>query len=137
MAVSRSDVQEITCRSCGEGSNHEVWLLIDACDRPDLLDECLNEARIRAFVCPYCGEVTFNFIPLLVYYRRDNVVFVSNSKWSTQANRDMLVALSVWLVEDIESGAFWLWRMWRVRRYAKRAVVLDEIDLMLGRLPRK
>ncbi|MBO9392267.1 CpXC domain-containing protein, partial [Caldilinea sp.] len=66
MNHSFSQVAELTCSRCHRTFAAEVWLIVDAAGRPDLL------ARIRAgtlhtFTCPGCGHEEQVDAPLLLY----------------------------------------------------------------------
>jgi predicted RNA-binding Zn-ribbon protein involved in translation (DUF1610 family) len=55
MPHSFSQTASLTCPQCGRAFSAEVWLIVDADERPDLL------ARIRAgtlhdLTCPHCGH---------------------------------------------------------------------------------
>jgi len=64
MPHSFSQTASLTCPQCGRAFSAEVWLIVDADERPDLL------ARIRAgtlhdVTCPHCGHQGQVDAPLL------------------------------------------------------------------------
>ena len=65
MPHSFSQTASLTCPQCGRAFSAEVWLIVDADERPDLL------ARIRAgtlhdVTCPHCGHQGQVDAPLLL-----------------------------------------------------------------------
>ena len=65
--ISYAQTAPVTCPACGHGFDFDLWLIVDAARRPDLV------ARIRAgtlhdVVCPQCGAAIGRAdAPLLLY----------------------------------------------------------------------
>jgi hypothetical protein len=136
VGISNASIQEITCEDCERSFESDVWIVIDVVERPDLLSMCRDKARIRAFLCPNCHHYKFEYFPLmLLYTSADRVVFIINRDWPDEDNRDAAEKLAIWISTGIRpmGTAPELKKM--VARYLENAVVLDQMDLMLGRVP--
>jgi hypothetical protein len=55
----------LTCPDCGQAFNPEIWLIVDAVARPDLLDR-VREKTIHHVVCPN-GHAAAVDAPLLLF----------------------------------------------------------------------
>ncbi len=55
-----------TCDKCGREFEEEVWLMVDASERPDLLQRVVD-GSIREMTCPYCGFVMGLDAPFLLF----------------------------------------------------------------------
>jgi CHAT domain-containing protein/tetratricopeptide (TPR) repeat protein len=66
MATSFAQLNEIICAQCREQSNVEIWLIVDAVERPDLVEKA-REASLHVFSCPKCGFQGQIDAPLLLY----------------------------------------------------------------------
>lgn len=137
MPNSISTRQTFDCSNCGKSYTADAWVLIDVAERPDLFVKCREKARIRAFVCPYCHNFAFEHIPLLLYYPKvDQLVFIANRRWPDEQNQDLATALTVSLCKSIKPGAdAGEWQK-MVTQYLKSAIILNEMQLMLGQLPK-
>ncbi len=63
---SHAETAALPCRACGVVYESQVWIIVDAAERPDLL------ARVRAgalhdTTCPGCGHTATINAPLLLY----------------------------------------------------------------------
>ena len=66
MPTSFQQTQQLTCPRCGQSFEAELWLIVDAAERPDLLEK-IQSGTLHQMVCPHCqfqGEVD---APLLLY----------------------------------------------------------------------
>jgi CpXC motif protein len=54
MAISYSEKATLTCPTCGESFASEIWMLVDAGERPDLA-HALREGTLNLVSCPHCG----------------------------------------------------------------------------------
>ena len=65
MTHSLAEQPTLTCPACGQPFTPDIWLILDAAERPDLLARA-REGAIHQVVCPngHAGEVD---APLLVY----------------------------------------------------------------------
>jgi hypothetical protein len=133
---SMSSNQEFTCSHCKRPYRAKVWVLIDVEERPDLFVKCRDKAQIRAFLCPHCHNFEFEFIPLLLYYpKADRVVFVASRRWSDEGNRNFAANLTLALCTKLRPEADGLALQQMVTKYLELAVVLDDMQLMLGQVP--
>src|SRR5262245_18960048 len=53
MPVSYSENTALTCPACGQDFAAEIWMLVDAHERPDLA-EALYEGALNVVACPHC-----------------------------------------------------------------------------------
>lgn len=56
----------LTCADCKQDSNAEIWLVVDAEERPDLLDR-IRAGTLHTFPCPHCRSTGEVDAPLLLY----------------------------------------------------------------------
>jgi tetratricopeptide (TPR) repeat protein len=66
MPTSFQQTQQLTCPRCGQSFQAEIWLIVDAAERPDLLEK-IQAGTLHQIPCPHCqfqGEVD---APLLLY----------------------------------------------------------------------
>ncbi|MFL5800277.1 MAG: CpXC domain-containing protein, partial [Roseiflexaceae bacterium] len=66
MSLSYSENVTLTCPTCGQGFAAEVWMLVDAAERPDLA-EALREGVLNVVGCPHCGNRSPAGAPLLFH----------------------------------------------------------------------
>ena len=66
MARSHSEKATITCGSCGQQFEVEVWFIVDAAERPDLREDLLEE-RLNTVSCPHCHEQGVLDVPVLYH----------------------------------------------------------------------
>lgn len=105
MAISASERLELTCVSCGEPFETDVWSLVDAAERPDLadalLDGTLNMAR-----CPHCGAANQGQIAMLYHDgARRRVHFAVPTDRAEHHWRDQAQSLLYTLVEQLAEEA--------------------------------
>lgn len=55
MPISYSERRTITCSSCGQPYEADVWMLVDATERPDLA-QAVRDGSIDTLTCPHCGH---------------------------------------------------------------------------------
>lgn len=70
MDQSFDTILDSECPYCGKSFVLTTWLIIDAAERPELL-EWLRSGRLREAHCPQCDETFVVDAPLLLYRRRD------------------------------------------------------------------
>lgn len=63
---SLSEPLDFTCGQCGRALSFELWLIIDAGERPDLLDRA-RAGELHTVACPECGPQGEVDAPLLLY----------------------------------------------------------------------
>jgi hypothetical protein len=82
----------LACPACHVRSQLPMWLVIDAEDRPDLIDE-LRHGRLRTFNCPRCGKsVTMTTSLLVDTRRRSPLLFAPDPAADDQLSREQLFA---------------------------------------------
>ena len=68
-AASISYVQSapVTCPTCGRAFTFDVWLIVDAAERPDLMKR-IRRGTLHTVACPNCGQPAGEADrPLLLY----------------------------------------------------------------------
>jgi len=65
MPTSFHETQKLTCPQCGQSFEAELWLIVDAAERPDLAAHC-RDGRLHRATYPN-GHIAA-LIPLLHYY---------------------------------------------------------------------
>jgi tetratricopeptide (TPR) repeat protein len=63
---SLSQTLDLTCGQCGRALAFELWLIVDAGERPDLLDRA-RAGDLHTVTCPICGPQGAIDAPLLLY----------------------------------------------------------------------
>jgi hypothetical protein len=66
MTVSFAENAPLTCPACGRQFTGEVWMLVDAAERPDLVEELRGE-RLNLVECPHCSHHGPAGAPLLLH----------------------------------------------------------------------
>lgn len=84
---SIASITELTCPECGNTFTAEVWLIVDATERPDLLER-IQDGAIHDFSCPHCGHTGTLNAPLLIYQPSDDIVLLFSPSRSTTAEQD-------------------------------------------------
>lgn len=90
MPISYAEQTTLTCPNCGEAFTVEVWTLVDAAERPDLL-EALHAGTLDAVTCPHCAYTGPAGAPLLLHHPAHRRVYfavppgASEHQWREQA----------------------------------------------------
>ena len=63
---SLSEPLDLTCGQCGRALAFELWLIVDAGERPDLLARA-RASDLHTVTCPICGPQGEVDAPLLLY----------------------------------------------------------------------
>ena len=84
MSISFSHQQEVKCPQCKRQFRSELWIIIDATERPDLLARCHN-GTIFHVTCP-TGHVFVMDRPLLVHNAPQKWLFLVNGEWLRGTN---------------------------------------------------
>ncbi len=66
MPTSLSQPADLTCPQCGHRFAAEVWLIVDAAERPDLLEKA-QQGTLHEVACPNCGPIGQLDAPLLLF----------------------------------------------------------------------
>ncbi|HIP70451.1 MAG TPA: hypothetical protein EYH05_03540 [Anaerolineae bacterium] len=75
MAHSLAQNRSVACPNCEQMVEAEIWLVIDAVERPDLLADIRN-GTLRIMVCSQCGFSGEVDGPLLLYRPEDDPVLI-------------------------------------------------------------
>ena len=73
--MSYSHPTQFTCPNCQAPFEAGVWLIVDASERPDLI-EALLQGRLHDLACPACGHTGQVDAPLLLYRPAEAPVLV-------------------------------------------------------------
>jgi len=65
MPHSFSQTASLTCPQCGRPFSAEVWLIVDADERPDLAER-IRDGTLHDVTCPHCGHQGEVDVPLVV-----------------------------------------------------------------------
>lgn len=57
---------DLTCVACGQLFSSDIWLIVDAVERPDLMAR-IDDESIHVVNCPHCGTPHLVEAPLLVH----------------------------------------------------------------------
>lgn len=66
MAISYAQSAPLSCPSCGQSFEAEVWLIVDVGERPDLRER-LASGLLHQVICPHCGHAGMIDAPVLVF----------------------------------------------------------------------
>jgi C4-type Zn-finger protein len=66
MPTSFQQTQQLTCPRCGQSFQAAIWLIVDAAERPDLLEK-IQAGTLHQVVCPHCQFQAEVDAPLLLY----------------------------------------------------------------------
>ena len=96
---SLSESLDLTCGQCGRALTCEVWLSVDAGERPDLLDRA-RAGDLHTVSCPICGPQGEIDAPLLIYLPDHNaatgqppLIFSPAAQTSQEQDQQMAVGL--------------------------------------------
>jgi len=81
MPNSRSQESDYTCYACGETTPVRSWIIIDAAEKPDLIQR-VKDGSIWEVTCSSCGESISPDLPLLLYFPEDTPRFLFVSRLS-------------------------------------------------------
>jgi tetratricopeptide (TPR) repeat protein len=106
---SLSEPLDLTCGQCGRTLAFELWLIVDADERPDLL---ARAGALHTVSCPVCGPQGEVDAPLLLYLPDHNsatgqppLIFSPAEQTSAEQNQQMAVGLLQELARRL--GAAW------------------------------
>ena len=105
MAHSFAEYPSLTCPECGAAFSPEIWLIVDAAERPELIDR-VRDDTIHDVVCPR-GHVATLDSPLLLF-RPDGaprLIFSPAENTTTEEDREMVNGLAAMLAESM--GGDW------------------------------
>ncbi|MEJ5343922.1 MAG: CHAT domain-containing protein [Chloroflexus sp.] len=67
MPYSYAQTSEVTCPACGKAFSTDVWLIVDAGERPDLIER-LRTDTLHTLTCPHCGRTASLDAPILLFF---------------------------------------------------------------------
>jgi hypothetical protein len=67
MPTSFQQTQQLTCPRCGQSFQAAIWLIVDAAERPDLLEK-IQVGTLHQIPCPHCQFQAEVDAPLLLYF---------------------------------------------------------------------
>lgn len=105
MSISYSEHTTLTCPSCHKPFEAELWVLIDATERPDLAQQ-VQEASLNVVTCPHCAYQRTADAPLLLHdptHRR--VYFAAPSGVEEHIWRDRAHELLYHLIDSLPEEA--------------------------------
>jgi len=73
MPISYSQPYELVCPTCQTPFVAEAWLIVDAEERPDLV-QAIREVSLHDTRCPGCGQTGVVPAPILLHDRRAKAV---------------------------------------------------------------
>lgn len=76
MERSYSDKTSATCNYCGNVVQATAWLLVDAADKPDLIEQ-IRDGTLNSLTCPNCHRFGVLDGSLLVYFPADGRILFS------------------------------------------------------------
>lgn len=96
---SLSETLDLTCGRCGRALAFDLWLIVDAGERPDLLDRA-RAGALHTVACPVCGPQGEVDAPLLLYLPNHNpatgqppLIFSPAQQTSAEQDQQMAVGL--------------------------------------------
>lgn len=90
MTRSFAESVELTCAGCRASFNTTVWLIVDADERPDLVERIVDET-LHVAQCPNCGTPHPIDAPLLFHDAADQLLVFASPEQST-AGKDQQIA---------------------------------------------
>ncbi len=81
------DAIDTNCISCGAPFEAKIWLIIDAEERPDLVERA-RQGKLNINICPICGADNPFIAPLLLFQPRaiPHLLFFPLPGWSEEEN---------------------------------------------------
>ena len=94
MPTSSSQTATLTCPDCGHTFDAQIWLIVDAAERPDLLDRA-RTGTLLDIPCPHCGHTGQVDAPLLIFLPDDEPHLTFSPAEQTTAEQNMEQANSL------------------------------------------
>lgn len=109
MTRSYAQVAELTCSHCGQTFSFDVWLIVDAAERPDLVEAIMAET-LHTVRCPHCGTEHPLDAPLLFHDGAlETLIFAKQEQTDAEQDREAAQRLGQQLIGTIaveERGAY-------------------------------
>ncbi len=87
MGYSYAETSAITCLHCQKTFDGEVWFIIDAGDRPNLIER-IKQGALHTFPCPHCQQAVTIDAPLLILRALGNPVLLFSPAQATTNDQD-------------------------------------------------
>ncbi len=129
MTYSFSQTTSLTCPDCGQSFTADIWLVVDASERPDLL-KSIQAGALHDLPCPHCGHNGQVDAPLLLYRPGDMppLVFSPAQRTTEAQDREQAQGLLGYL-HDVLGSAWrdeWLAAMPAIPRHFLPAALSDD-----------
>ncbi len=98
MPASYAEQASLTCSDCGHTFTADIWLIVDASERPDLVARA-REGTLHRVTCPRCGHAWDVDVPLLIFtppdlgVNRPPVLFSPAQQTSAEQDQEHAAAL--------------------------------------------
>lgn len=101
MPISYSEQSPLTCPACGKDFESEVWMIVDADEREDLV-EALRRGTLNVTRCPHCGNEGPVGAPLLYHNAAlQRVLFAGDPSVPEHELREQARALLTLMMNNI------------------------------------
>lgn len=92
---------DLTCVACGQPFSSDIWLIVDAEERPDLMARIADES-IHVVNCPHCGTPHLVEAPLLVHdSAAQTLIFSPQEHRTTAESQEAAQQLGQFLISRI------------------------------------
>jgi len=99
MPRSYAETTTLHCPDCGQPFQAEIWLIVDAAERADLVER-IHEGTLHTVTCPHCGHQAAVDAPLLVHDpEHQRLLFAPPQGSSQEQDRQMAGQLAGRLAE--------------------------------------
>jgi len=103
LSRSFSQTAEFTCPQCKKDFQAEIWLTVDAGERPDLMERIRNNS-IHTLRCDNCGHENAVDAPLLIHLpEKEQLFFVPAQGTDAEQDQEIAEALLGQLVQSYDS----------------------------------
>ena len=106
MPHSHAEIAELTCPECGRDFRVEVWLIVDAAERPDLLAR-IEQDTLHDLPCPHCGNAGQVDAPLLLYLPGEASALIFSPTRDTNAEQNRQQAIDLVSAFRKSMGSEW------------------------------
>jgi len=137
-----SQTISLTCPQCGQPFDAEIFLIVDASERPDLLKKIKN-GTLHHLTCPHCQHELGNADAPLLFFRPDAELPILYSP-AQQTTQDQDEAVARDLVERLRQSLGDAWQddwlkdgLPGVQRQVLPAVLSDDPEAALRELAEK
>ena len=111
MPNSLAQTGDFTCPQCAQPFQADVWLIVDAVERPDLVQQ-MRDGELHLIACPHCAQRVGVDAPLLIYLAeadaaagRPPLLFSPAAQTSAEQDQEQGIGLLSTLAQTL--GAAW------------------------------